>query len=945
MPFLLTPNVSVGRNSEDLVYSLEHIVQPYINEATTGPLNTQTLAAQYVLDVAAIYSIPDAMIQNLNDPIGQTPTQEPVSLRLAEQKAPANTTVVSYSQTALGLPIWETGFSVTLVDPLRVVSSNSTVDLNVEVTPPTKDSRFLRSISVEELSQLLGLEDSSQPIIDSTRLLISKYDPVVERGDRPSTRSLELHVSAVPEHIVAGRYYVVREVLFTLSVQPFGKVPWRTFIEVESGAVVYLQGLFAEAIGYVYTQDPITQANGPLPTAPAASLDVYRTSVALPDITPEFPQSLRGEYASAQISTTVTGPTNLFGVFDYSVSDANFSAVNGYYHTDQLFSMVKNLGFNLSTIFQHTIGTTGFPVPSYTSGETDVNAHTFGNSSGNGVAYFDYGIAASGTTVGIADDPRVCDHEFCHALLFDNIGSPFFGFAHSAGDSLAALINDPGSKAPDRYVTFPWITLVSRRHDRSVSDGWAWGGTMDHHPTNYSSDYNSEQILSTTLFRLYESIGGDSGDLSTQLWASQYVVYLIIGGIASLATSPITQTPTADIFATAMMTADAGILTFDNTPGGEIRKVVRWAFEQQGLYQPITATPPYSTPGAPPPVDVYIDDGRNGEYQYLGDFWETTDIWNRLAADGEATHQTPIVFVTNYAYVRIKNRGTESATGIVVSGYHCRPSAGLTWPDDWNAMSTPSITVASSLSPGDSITVGPFEWVPTEVGHECMLMSVTAIGDISNNDPSSGLPCATGPIPHYQLVPFDNNIAQRNVAPVPGAGGIRGLVGGFSGRHFWVNNPYDKPSRITINVQIPPFLSARNWVFKAGGAGGGIFTLGPRGSRQVPITVQPGADFGSEDVPSDAIIRFQSIINGLIVGGISYSVDPTLSSPAPELPEPTGSTACNNAAQGLLDCFGLPATRVRRVRAKRITIEIDLEEDSGCATGVDGPPHSSTSRC
>jgi hypothetical protein len=155
------------------------------------------------------------------------------------------------------------------------------------------------------------------------------------------------------------------------------------------------------------------------------------------------------------------------------------------------------------------------------------------------------------------------------------------------------------------------MTAVGRRHDRPVSGGRGWGGVND------TGGYNSEQVLSTTLFRAYQAIGGDSGDFNTQQWAAQYVVYLIVGGIASLATSPITPTPSPDIFATAMMNADAGTLGFDNQPGGEIRKVIQWSFEKQGLYQPSGAPMPVTTQGAPPAVDVYVDDGRNGEYQYL----------------------------------------------------------------------------------------------------------------------------------------------------------------------------------------------------------------------------------------------------------------------------------------------------------------------------------------
>jgi hypothetical protein len=336
-----------------------------------------------------------------------------------------------------------------------------------------------------------------------------------------------------------------------------------------------------------------------------------------------------------------------------------------------------------------------------------------------------------------------------------------------------------------------------RRHDRDVAQGWAWGGTQD----DGEGGYLAEQILSTTLFRIYRSTGGDSPYIDKQMLASRYVLLVMTHAMASLPLATTTLT-TAVSYAQALMNADAGLATpyvttvfgsMVSVPGGAIGKVVRWSFEQQGLYQPPGAPTPVSTPGAPPDVDVYIDDGFAGQYEYLEDFWENTNIWNLLAPNPSTTpadHQTPIVGQTNYAYANVANRGTQAAGNVVVSGYHCKPSAGLLWPDDWQAMTTASIAVPGTIAPGATVLVGPFEWTPSEIGHECMLMSVSATGDLSNADPASGLPCAMGPTPHWRLVPFDNNLGQRNVAPVAGGGGLTGLAASFGPRHFWANNPY-----------------------------------------------------------------------------------------------------------------------------------------------------------
>ena len=53
-----------------------------------------------------------------------------------------------------------------------------------------------------------------------------------------------------------------------------------------------------------------------------------------------------------------------------------------------------------------------------------------------------------------------------HGILWDHVDSPNFGFAHSAGDSIAAILNDPDTQisGADRFITFPWVN-IGRRHD------------------------------------------------------------------------------------------------------------------------------------------------------------------------------------------------------------------------------------------------------------------------------------------------------------------------------------------------------------------------------------------------------------------------------------------------------------------------------------------------
>ena len=297
-------------------------------------------------------------------------------------------------------------------------------------------------------------------------------------------------------------------------------------------------------------------------------------------------------------------------------------------------------------------------------------------------------------------------------------------------------------------MTFPFVS-IGRRHDRAVAAGWAWGGTND------DRQYGSEQILSTTLFRVYRSAGGDDNDRALRRFAARYMAFLIIKAIGTLTVT--TTNPVG--YVNALMDADEGTVGFEGHPGGAWHKVIRWSFEQQGLFQAPGAPAPVSQPGAPPAVDVFIDDGRAGGYMpYRADPYGTGDVWVRRAADGGTAHEEPIAGVTNHVYVRVRNRGTQAATNVRVS-LHQAGAAATAWPAGWTPAATPTISVPGTIAPGGSVVVGPFAYKPRYVGDERLLASVSATGDPSNAD------TVNGPLSLARLVPMDNNLALRKVAP------------------------------------------------------------------------------------------------------------------------------------------------------------------------------------
>jgi len=956
MAFTMSPAVDVETDAQGVVRGLSHPGQPY--RPLAGPLNGPALAEAYLRDVSAIYGIEPTWLGELSRRPSEEIEEVGTELRLARGESVTGTTTVSFQQTHFGLPIWEAGFTVSMLsDELRVTSSLSTLHADVVCKMPKEDAHCARGrITARELAELLDLGEREEPSITSERSWVHRYQAAeriagVPRGRGAGLRAIEpptLKLPAVSEKIEDGRHYVVTEVLFELPLPSLSRdrpLLWRVFVEVNTCSVLYLRCLIAPWTGGVYLTDPpsATGSTSINACSPASELDPLRTEVTLEGLTPASPQGLTGTFVTAQQGSGSHAPPTLSSPntdFAYSVSEASFAATCAYFHVDALFRLIESFGYTpISEFFQNT----ALPLPVYFLNFSYVNSFAVPNSTANGFGAIECGLEQEGCPISIAVDWRVSCHEFVHGMLFDRIHSGFLGFAHNGGDGFGAIFMDPASKAPDRFLTFPWVPLLAsasdpshlRRHDRDVTQGWAWGGSQDDHA------YRSEQILSTTLFRIYRSTGGDSAYLDKRTLASRFVMLVMTRAMASLPLSSTTPI-TAASYATTLINADAGLSTpWEATvsgeqvsvPGGAIGKIIRWSFEEQGLYQSPGAPTPISTRGAPPAVDVYINDSTNGEYQYQEDFWDNTNIWNLLspkAATSPSDHETPVVGQTNYAYVDIGNRGTEAATDVVVSGYHCRPSAGLLWPDDWQAMTTASITVPGTIAPGATTIVGPFEWMPSEIGHECMMMSVSTAGDLSNADSASGLPCATGPTPHWRLVPFDNNLGQRNVAPVAGGGGLKGLATSFAPRRFWAKNPYPFEALVQLEVKLPSWLAERGWRASFANPGGDSFTLPARGSRAVLLQLDPGEDFAPDEVPistQQSTIVVRVLANSIPIGGMHYSIDPKLKAPPRETAghhDPDDECKIDEAA--LLDCLLPPKGKVKSLRVRRITVDIDFED-------------------
>lgn len=724
------------------------------------------------------------------------PKESGPSFHLADEKTFFDTTTYVYAQTYLDTPVWGAGVTTTIHDESgRILSLVKTSKEGVDAElPPARDiNRYRKLFSAGEsgpgaeettskqaltaatgqLSEILdsnldGYGDGKEratPELISGRFYVYQLDRARRQQDHPEPpekaenypeEPIErenlptLPLQTLSDSLEEGSWHLAAELIIRLPYEGH-RMNWRLLVSVKTGVILYMRALTSHVNGLVFTYDPITSTGDTSNDASQSNavLNPLRDDVELLGLDPAVggTQSLSGEYVQVTNvhDPNIAPPTRPEGAdFDYDVRTDEFSAVNAYYHQDRFFRLVQDLGFPLDTYFDGT----SFPIDVDHRGlSNNNNAHCAGD--GDGIDHTCYGRIdnSGGDPCGNASEWSVVLHELAgHGILNDHVNSGVLGFSHSAGDSFAIILNDFASEwhnggAIDRFIRSPFRQNL-RRSDRDPASGWGWGGAQD------DGSYGSEQILSTTMFRVYRGIGGDSDDFTRREFSAHLMAYLMFRAVGTL--SPATNPNSPAGFLDALLTADAGDWTTRGLSGGAYEKVFEWSFERQDLND-----------GDPPLVDVYINDGRGGEYEYLADHRATATIWNRHQPDGGGAHQDPVIG-TNYAYARVRNRGSSTANQVNVRGFHCKPLAGHVWPTDFTTMDTPEIG-APTIQPNDSeeILVGPFEWVPNpnEDGDDSMMMVVSAEGDPDNADKYH----AGRTIEDWRLVPNDNNIAIRTV--------------------------------------------------------------------------------------------------------------------------------------------------------------------------------------
>jgi hypothetical protein len=73
-------------------------------------------------------------------------------------------------------------------------------------------------------------------------------------------------------------------------------------------------------------------------------------------------------------------------------------------------------------------------------------------------------------------------------------------------------------------------------------------------------------------------------------------------------------------------------------------------------------------------------------------------------------------------------------------------------------------------------------------------------------------------------------------------------------------------------------------------------------------------------------IAIQLLADGIILGGMTYRLDPSLKEP----PARADGRACRDRAGDLLRCLGVPADKVRDVHVTKVSFEVCMGDRCEC---------------
>ncbi|MEU1935511.1 hypothetical protein ACH49O_08035 [Streptomyces coeruleorubidus] len=661
-----------------------------------------------------------------------------IDLREVDSAEGAATLRVRYQQFHHDLPIvGATVQAVADVKQAAVIQVDHTAEIDVADAPDPGAAQPLDAVRKSALAPFQGDFESAGVIRDELVYLRDTTRPPLPDTDYPTASIALLKKGRKPD----GALHLVHDLLVE-TTGPFEH--FRVAMDAVSGKLLWLAlaGKYVTAGLRVFMPDPVTASDDATVHggSSTATLDASCRDVQAevgPAVGGRF--RLDGDWIRCTDWDTPAFPQPEETSPDFSYqpypADRAFLSANAYYWLDSFARYLRSLG-------NTTLNTNMVKV------EVDAQAYDGADQSEWHGTLTPPRIRFGEGGAPDAGDLGVIAHEYAHGV-FDWLGAQHGGsgsYEHSVCDALPAIYRDRfNPNGHRRTETFPF--------DNNATDQWSTERRLDLTERFDDPAFNGfgvnlrNSMLGTALWRCYLGMGGDSPDPAVRIAAADAINRTMLEMLLIVPDDSSTAPSHAVSMARGCITADSALT------GGLYSKVMDEAFVNQGLW-------------APRPVDVCIGDNPAdlGTVPSSAPFWTSPDIWVRnndisTGDNPELGHEPPINNRPNYLYVRVHNRGTQAAASgaFQVETFRCDPGTGMLWPTHFQPLGT--LVINQPIPAGGSVRVGPFVWTPQIVDHECLVAVVHGAPD----------PAVTatlnGPVPHGHLVRFDNNVAQRNVAP------------------------------------------------------------------------------------------------------------------------------------------------------------------------------------
>ena len=577
---------------------------------------------------------------------------------------------------------------------------------------------------------------------------------------------------------VGGQYYLAWEI-FLVARRPLQR--WRVLVDAVSGHLLRVQDVLVYAspdgTGRVFDPNPIvTSGDGSLAWSDlgASSTNARRGVIEaqLADVplkrlaAPETPKKYRlhGRYVwmAERDDPQFAEPVQKTRRFVFSAKSRKFLDVMAYYHVDRFQDYVETaLGLSDLTGFIATIDPQGY-------GGDDQS-----------VGSMDSIILGEGTSPNAPDanDATIILHEFGHALQDKALpGSPWStsssGVPEGFADFLSAVYYD--DKHADPHATrglwglwgkSPAMQRSCRGTTRFDDPGWpSWDA------------YQRGEVWAAALFEIYRKLGGDSQQAAVKGAARDLIIRLHLMANHGVPQQGGTDVPgladTATLMAQQILASDGNLGGWRNGAGNPRyanrlhEKVIYDAFSLRAL------------PGFPArALDVYVNDGRQGGYGspkpnptfddplWMDNHGDPPGVWLETPAvsGGPPGATSAKIGVLAQVFAKVVNRGNSGSGPITVKALVAPPGSARVWPVDWTTVGVVPTSLAVPdvpASPSPGVLVGPFSWTPNQVGAWSLLVIVECAQDQAVTEYLE----AADRVPIMDLVPFDNNIAMREIA-------------------------------------------------------------------------------------------------------------------------------------------------------------------------------------